>query len=279
MKRSIFKKVILSGVKVLAALALTLNFALDAQGAVESDVVQPSQPLSVQETLAAIESITASYQPWKSVEYSGKLKYDKLPISPTVKMYMVCDSLIQISVRVPLMGEVGRIELTPQRVLAVNKMKRVYVEESAAGMLGKYPGGISDLQSLFLARVVFPGSGELSTENPVVALISEVSDSEWMLMPVNDGADLPGFSYGYLVGKEGRTHALVASYKSEGSAEIIYGYENRGLQLDFNLEFNGKKPIQAELDFNSVKWGGAQMTPLRTSSYRRVGFREFLSSM
>ena len=83
-------------------------------------------PACAQNFNAVINDIIDSYMPWQSAEFSGKLKTDKLPVSPNVKIYMVRDSLLQISVRAPLLGEVGRLNLTHDEVLVVNKMKKIY---------------------------------------------------------------------------------------------------------------------------------------------------------
>ena len=47
-----------------------------------------------------LHNLADSYKEWHNVEFSGKLHCSLLPLSPSVKIYMEKDSLIQISVRV-----------------------------------------------------------------------------------------------------------------------------------------------------------------------------------
>lgn len=63
--------------------------------------------LRAQDFTPILNNIINSYTPWTSAEFSGKVKTDKLPVSPTIKMYMVRDSLIQISARCALVGRGG----------------------------------------------------------------------------------------------------------------------------------------------------------------------------
>lgn len=114
---------------------------------------------------AALATILPAYTDWQTAEISGKLRMNKLPISPTIKIYMKKGEEISISVRASLLGEVGRIEIAGDSVIAVNKMKRVYCAESISGIKYDYPDLIADIQSLLLARAVVLRAGELSPLN------------------------------------------------------------------------------------------------------------------
>lgn len=157
---------------------------------------------------AVIDNIVESYTPWQSVEFSGRLKCDRLPLSPSVKMYMVRDSLLQISVRAPLLGEVGRLNVTRDEVLVVNKMRRVYCSEPAESLFELWPSMLSDLQSVFLARVAVLGSGELDAKNSAVVDAGDDGEGNWIIVPQTDPGTLP-FNYGYLVSPAGRTLAMM----------------------------------------------------------------------
>lgn len=224
-----------------------------------------------------IQDIIRSYQPWTSVEFSGKAHSDKLPLSPTVKMYMVRDSLIQISLRAPLIGEVGRLDLTCDRLTIVNKMSRTYCQEPAAKLIDLYPSILSDVQSLFLARVVVLGSGELSNDNSVMVDTEDDGNGDWMVIPnVSEGV-IP-FNYGYLVSPASRTKAFLGTIPNQGSVEIIYSYPGRGMTMDVSVNAKGKK-TDVELELNSVKWGGSAMAPIKLTNYRQVSVKEFLKGI
>lgn len=223
----------------------------------------------------ALDDIIRSYLPWQSAEFNGKLKMDGLPISPTIKMYMEKDSLIQISVRASILGEVARIDLTRGNILVVNKMKRTYLSESTDNLMQAYPGLISDLQSLFLARVTVLGEGQLDYTNYNVVELQDTDKDLWKVIPATDG--LSDLGYWYLVNKSSRTQSLNIELPGTLAAEIDYAYANRGMRMDFNIDTDGKK-IELGLDFSSVKWGGSRMAPANLNNYTRQDIKTFVKS-
>lgn len=237
---------------------------------VKSQSVMP--PANIEPVL---ENLIRSYSPWVSAEFNGKLKYDKLPFSPTIKMYMVRDSLIQISVRAVLLGEVARIEMTPQRLTVINKMNKTYCSEPTDNLLDMYPVIISDIQNIFLARVTILGSGELGYDNAGIVTVKADGNNGWMLLPQTDG--LLGLRYGYLIGQNSRTNALEALLPGVLDLEVLYSYANKGMQMDIQASAK-KKKYSAALDFTSVKWGGSPMSPVKLQNYRQKGINDFIAS-
>lgn len=224
-----------------------------------------------------IDNIVRSYMPWQSATFSGKLKSDKLPITPTVKIYMERDSLLQLSLRAPLIGEVGRLDINPRQITIVNKLKRVYCQEPTEKLLDVYPGIISDIQSLLLARVVILGQGELQTSHSDIIEVEEDREGGWLLIPSTKDA-LLNYNYGYLIGNAGRTRALIATVPGKFSLELTYTYNNGGMQMGIDFDSKGKR-THADLDFSSVKWGGNAMQPMKLINYNRVSIKEFIKSV
>lgn len=222
--------------------------------------------------------IAESYMPWQSAEFNGKLRCDRLPLSPTVRIYMECDSLVQISLRAPLVGEVGRLELSATRFTAVNKLKRTYCSEETSRLLELYPGLIRDIQNLLLARVVVFGSGPLGHDNLARVEVEEDREGGWMLIPEVKGNAL-SLKYGYIVGAGGRTRALAAALPGKGDLEVKYDYPGRGETIDIRFDNGRKKPLEATLDFTSVKWGGSKMPPLKLDNYSRMSVKEFMQGL
>lgn len=226
---------------------------------------------------AVLEDIVRSYKPWISAEFNGKLVMDKLPVSPTVKMYMMRDSLIQISVRVPLLGEVGRCVMTKNEITVVNRMNKTYCRESTDKIREIDPSFLSDLQSIFLARVTVFGSGELGYEDFNLIGVQENGGEGWFLIPTPD--EMPGnVSYGYMVGSNSRTQALVVETPRDDSLQVRYTYLNGGMQMLCEASSKGKK-FTSKLDFSSVKWGGTRMTDVNLDSYTRLAAKDFMSSI
>lgn len=235
-------------------------------------------PACAQNFNAVINDIIDSYMPWQSAEFSGKLKTDKLPVSPNVKIYMVRDSLLQISVRAPLLGEVGRLNLTHDEVLVVNKMKKIYCQEPAEKLFDIYPSFLPDIQSLLLARIMILGSGELGMENSMAVEVDDDGEGDWLVVPQTEPGAIP-FNYGYMVGAGSRTKALVATVPGKGSLEIQYTYLNRGMQMQIALDRDKGKKFEAQLDFSSVRWGGSEMVPLKLGNYTKVSVKDFIGSL
>lgn len=237
-----------------------------------------AMPVCAQNFNAVINDIIDSYMPWQSAEFSGKLKTDKLPLSPTVKIYMVRDSLLQISVRAPLLGEVGRLNLTRDEVLVVNKMKKIYCREPAEKLFDIYLSFLPDIQSVLLARIVILGSGELGMENSTAVEVDDDGEGNWLVVPQTEPGAIP-FNYGYLVGAGSRTKALVATVPGKGSLEIQYTYLNRGMQMQIALDRDKGKNFEAQLDFSSVRWGGSEMVQLKLGNYTKVSVKDFIGSL
>lgn len=226
---------------------------------------------------STLNNIIERYSSWQSAEFSGKLHCDKLPLSPTVKMFMVNDSLLQISVRAPFLGELGRIKITNKEIELVNKFNHVYSRESTENFLNIYPGAIRDLQSLFLARIVVMGSGELNAFNTQFVNVQTDGEDGWIVIPKGI-AGLVQLNYGYLVGSNFRTNAFLATIADKFSLQFLYSYPNKGEKIDISLSAQNKN-IEATLDFDSVKWGGKEMSAIRLDKYKQVGIKEFFSSI
>lgn len=242
-------------------------------------VISSLLPLSAQSEMQMIPNpviadILESYSPWYSAEFDGKLRQDKLPVSPGIKIYMVRDSLVQISIRVALLGELGMMELTNDNITVINKMKKTYCRETTDNLREMYPSFLSDLQSLLLARITVLGQGELNNTNIEMMQIVQDPKEGWLVLPNEDS--LGALKYGYWVADNARTKALVGSL-SDYSFEVDYTYPDKGMNM--RIEFENKSKItEAQLDFSSVKWGGKPLQMPNLSKYKRLDIASFIKS-
>lgn len=222
----------------------------------------------------AVESILRAYPAWQSADFSGRLNVKDLPLRPTIKIYMERGSLIQISARVPMLGEVARIDVTEDSILAVNKLKRVYMLESTERLRDAYPWFISDLQSLLLGRMVVVGHGEFSLENARIVEIDTSDEEEWIVVPQKPSEKVDA-TYGYNVTPRGRISELLAEMPSLDMALSI-SYEYSGPEMSMDVAFSkGKKETTFSIDFDRVRWGGSRMQPVKgLSRMKRVGLRD-----
>lgn len=233
---------------------------------------------------AALATILPAYTDWQTAEISGKLRMNKLPISPTIKIYMKKGEEISISVRASLLGEVGRIEIAGDSVIAVNKMKRVYCAESISGIKYDYPDLIADIQSLLLARAVVLRAGELSPLNADFldfTPLSAISPS-WLLSYPKGRTEDDEFGYEYRINAQGQTERLLVDLSTgdhDFSLALDYTYPSSGFDMNISLSSDGSKKFNALVDFDNVKWEAKAPAPLNLGSrYTRLGIKQFIKS-
>ncbi len=233
---------------------------------------------------AALATILPAYTDWQTAEISGKLRMNKLPISPTIKIYMKKGEEISISVRASLLGEVGRIEIAGDSVIAVNKMKRVYCAESISGIKYDYPDLIADIQSLLLARAVVLRAGELSPLNADFldfTPLSAISPS-WLLSYPKGRTEDDELGYEYRINAQGQTERLLVDLSTgdhDFSLALDYTYPSSGFDMNISFSSDGSKKFNALVDFDNVKWEAKAPAPLNLGSrYTRLGIKQFIKS-
>lgn len=225
-----------------------------------------------------LNKILAQYPEWNRYEINGKLRAGGLPVSPSLKIFMNRDEELTISVSAPFMGEVVRIELDKSKILLVNKMKKVYCEESVENLARIYPGLCGDVQSLLLGRIVLPGYGELSAQNQEQALIG--CDDEGRIMVIPELQDLPvNLTLAYYTDDFGVLEALELQDESEKEFfSMAYEINKKGdIDIVAYVPMKGKV-TEVELDLNAPKEGGSRPAPVDTSKYNRIGIAEFIKS-
>lgn len=260
--------------KITAVLALALILlAAMPRNASSQNIVDAD------ERLLAVDSITASWEAWTSVGISGKFRMAGLPLSPSVKIYMVRDSSIFISLRAPLVGEVGRAEIADSTLLVVNKINKTYVEEPIARALAYYPGGVSDLQDLILGRVVIPGFGLLSRELADKVEIYAEADGSSTLVATKESA-IPGFNYGYMISPRWLTGALMVLPVDKPDVSVVLSYEyfEKGYDLDFVYQ-SDKRNYTARLELGRPEYDAKGFDRIKLNSgFTKLPFDKFIKS-
>lgn len=226
-----------------------------------------------------VDSISSLYEDWSTVSISGKLKMEGLPVSPSVKIYMERDSSVLISLRAPFMGEVGRAEIYCDTLLVVNKMKKTFVKEPLSQVFAHYPGTLSDVQNILLARPVIAGLGLLTPEIKENVEIYQEADGQFSLLPVGDVA-LEEFNYGYLIDGMARPAALLVLPLSKPGTmvSLTYGYYNKGYDLSVIYQ-SPEKSKGGTLELDLPDWNGSPVQPIKLNEkYTRLSFPDFMKS-
>ena len=225
---------------------------------------------------------------WSVVSLNGKLKMRGLPLSPSVKIFMKKDSLIDISFRAPLIGEAGRMVVTPDSVIAVNKMNKTYMKEGVADFLKYYPGNISDVQDLLLARFFLPGF-DIREDNleDLIDIIYE--DEQFNVIPKGE-AEISGITYGFVVDKYFNPLTLVILPETRPDIEIdaFFTYSDSPESFSFlplspyNIQLvyqEGSKALEINLELKQPDRDAQPPKPLEISNkFRSVTLSDFLRS-
>ena len=226
-----------------------------------------------------IGQITEDWNDWNVMNISGKLRMEGLPLSPTLKIYMEKDSIIMCSIRASFFGEAGRLEITPDTVLMVNKMKKTYASLGLKELANYYPGSISDLQGLLLGRIVLPPNGELDADKSAFTEVLEDEVGNFIIMP-SEEFSAPLYNYGYVVGPDLMLQALMVVPLTENEITIEMDYDFYDDGYDVTAYYiSPRLSLDATLELNLPKEGGNPMDPIKINNkYRRLSFPDFLKS-
>lgn len=222
------------------------------------------------------------YVPWQSAELQGKLKMQGLPLSPSLKIFMIRDSLISISVRAPFVGEAGRLELTPDSILAVNKMKKTFVKEGYRAWMdssGFTSLKVNDLQNLLLARFFLPGVNfeEIDLEEVMDIYINE-EEGNFNILP-KGAAELPGVKYGFVVDNifTPLMMIILPDSRPETQLDVVYTYKLSG--YDISLDFlDSRRNFSVTIELKPPTWEGDSPAPVKLDKMRQLSFSEFMKS-
>ena len=225
------------------------------------------------------DSITLpDYESWKVAKIDGKLKMQGLPLSPSLKIFMEKDSLIDISIRAPFVGEAGRLVITTDSVIAVNKMNKTYVSEGISDFLRYYPGGISNVQDLLLARFFLPGVDVMQVDlEELIDIYYE--DNQFNVVP-KGVASIPGIIYGYVVDELFNPLWLVVlpEERQDIELDVQYTYNRQGYDIIIAY-LEGDKKRDLTLELKNPEWKGESPKAIDLNKkFRRLSFSDFLKS-
>lgn len=224
---------------------------------------------------------------WHAVSVTGKLRTDFLPVRPTVRIYMICDSLIRATVSVPLLGEMARMEATPNTVRLLNKSKRVYFEQDLTGVTSAFGNNVTlaNLQDLLLGRPFKPGLRTLALETS--ELEYDTGRDAWLLRGIYPEA---GVQTAQVIDTAGQLlYALCARFKSNMNASgaapthtatLAYVYSGSKTTLSLRLVTGHDREIEASYEYNAPDMSPRPIEPMNIDSrWRRAGsLKDFIKS-
>jgi len=215
------------------------------------------------------EQILKSYPQWTETEMSGKLKMEGLPlgINPSLKAYMLKDSLIIISVRAPLMGEVARVEIDSNRALLVNKYNNRYtiVEMSRVSSLSGL--NVGNIQDLLMGRIFYAGA---DTSTPDM-FDTVQKDNMTAILPRKQAKS---YSYGFVM--DGLNRLICSMFCMNSDVlQMDYSYPSDDAYTALLQLTSGKNKYEATLMIEKINYKPKKIEPIKLSSkYKEVSPRQ-----
>ena len=238
-----------------------------------------SDPEIIEEDTVITDSLLLplpEYSDWEVALLNGKMKIKGLPVSPSLRIYMQKDSLIDISIKVPFLGEIGRIMLTPDSVVGINKMNRTYTSAYLLDFLRFYPGGVGEIQDLLLGRIVMPGIGILN-ENTADKIDVYETDEGFAVVP-SQSFEIEGFDYGYIVDEDfiPKVLLVIPEYHNENNLIVNYMFSTQGYELTIDYQ-HADRLFEIIFEIKSIDWDGKKMKPINLEkNYKLVGIGDFI---
>lgn len=233
--------------------------------------------LSGKEKKTVVDSLEQAVIEWETVGLTGKIRNDRLPLRPTLKIYMVRGKELFVSLRAPLLGELGRIEIAGDDVLIVNKHNRTYVNGSLSSLSNEYPGLLQDLQNLLLGQTVLFGYGVPSGKIAGDMDLSVTDDGALILRPTRRMAVA---DYGYVISEDYLPALLMVNVGEDNGAEIAYSFSDSGRYMMEILYQGDRKSFSVDIEFEAPDYSPRRMDRLKLDDkYREVTVKEFISGL
>lgn len=205
------------------------------------------------------KAVAQTYTPWTSVSLKGKARTEGIPVSLGVKLYMEYGKSVILSLSAPLLGEVGRIEISPDSLLMVNKRGKCYSQSEISTYMGRFGASITDVQDLFLGRVFLLGAGTLNKGNASLVDVSEGAGNTLIFTPRTQD---PRAQYGFTLYEDGRMLLAAASTTDEKyMATAQYDHVDKGTDMELVLKLNSKK-LTMYLSFGQPDFSPTPISPI-----------------
>lgn len=237
-----------------------------------------AQLMCAEEIAVATDSIISNYDSeWTDLSMQGKLTFDGLPMSVSVKVYMRRGESVILSARAPFLGEVARVEVSQDSITLINKHTRVYNVQPLQGLRVDRRVYISDLQDVLLGQVAFPGHGRLTQDNAILSRWIGLPTGETLVYP---GTELQteGTEYGFVMDSEiWQLKQFVLMLKQTGVViETKYDYGSKGWTLGLEISLPKKKMGgKVELSYPDYQCTPMEFTKIG-DKYRKVDIKQLL---
>jgi hypothetical protein len=123
----------------------------------------------MEERVGLIVSQSIPYKTFSSnLRFGIKLGVDRESITTDAQLRIVKDKMIQLSLRIPILGtEAARINISPDQILIIDRMNKIYFAESMKNLKKHFPFDFDyySMQSLFTNQLFIAGKQEVTPDD------------------------------------------------------------------------------------------------------------------
>lgn len=199
-----------------------------------------------------VESIIEDSRGWNALTAKMSLSIDLeekgiTKVGGTLRVKK--DEVVQISIA-PFLGiEVARVEISPNGILAIDRMNKRYVEMPFAEVeaLSKASLDFHTLQALFLNELFLPGKGDLTVNDASLFSVEQETEGIWLNVK-----RAKRFGYHFLIEvpeallKESYIGLKGTSYGLRWKYDDFRMLEEKRFPVNMKLTFEGgEKPVKA----------------------------------
>lgn len=190
------------------------------------------------------------------------------------------NEVIQLSL-VPFLGiEVGRIEITPSKILILDRVNKQYVEEpiSELAKMANTDMDFYTLQSLFTNSLFLPSNKELSKLDMSGFVVSPKNENNEMTVQQKVKDCLYSFSVASNTGQllESSVSSIKSPYKLTWKYADFQPFGTKSFPSQMNVSFTGgEKPFGAEIVLSKMTQNGDWESFTTVSAkYRKMSLEE-----
>lgn len=225
----------------------------------------------------------AKYGDWKTLVTGGKVVLSAgKSMSSSMQLKMVRGKSISISMR-PLLGiEVAKIHIEGNKIVIIDRLHRVYIEEDASLLTSGVPVDVTTLQDLLLGRAHILGKGTLNAKMGGDVNISE-SNGVTTLAPKNT---YEGFGYVYTFDSNDNLVALDVFPEGRASIyNVVYGNSTGTVAGTVATSISAsttiaKRALTLDLNLKNLKWNSDINNDLEIpSGYSKTNASAILKSL
>lgn len=230
-----------------------------------------------------LNAFAASQMGWNTLQAGGNVKVSGgKSFASAMQMRMIRGEAIYISLR-PLLGvEVGKIVITNDSVLVVDKYHKRYLAEPLSLITNGIPVTVTEMQDIFLGRAFILGKGTVNTSTRHLVQLAAQGDN-FQLSPKTQPE---AFSYGFTI--DPSNHVISVEVTPTRGSKIPYSAHYSDVQLtlagaiahhaDVNATV-GTGKFALSFDLKNITWNNqVNIDDSKPgSSYQRMDGRQITS--